>query len=197
MERQFETMNTYIMLAKKIISKFGPSFYPGLSKEMLNNDEAVSDIATAIMNADWKYDPLKPTLSGQKKTLYSYRNQCGLWAMKTYVTNKYKNSKKKISLDFSIDNQPAIVNNVIDHKNQSPAKIIENLETQNNLSADIQNLLSISPISDKQKDQIKLYYLQGMTLSQIGKKYKISREAVRQNIKRGLCIIKKYDKVTH
>jgi RNA polymerase sigma factor (sigma-70 family) len=117
--------------------------------------------------------------------------------MKTYVTNKYKNSKKKISLDFSIDNQSAIVNNVIDHKNQSPAKIIENLETQNNLSADIQNLLSISPISDKQKDQIKLYYLQGMTLSQIGKKYKISREAVRQNIKRGLCIIKKYDKVTH
>lgn len=196
MDRKFETMGTYITLAKKVISKFGPHFYSGLAKEMLNNDEAVSDIATAIMNADWKYDPDKPTLSGNKKTLYSYRNQCGLWAMKTYVTNKYKNSKK-ISLDFSIDNQSAIVNNIIDHKNQCPAYIVEKQETENNLNKDINNLLKISPISEKQKDQIKLYYLKGMTLSQIGQKYRISREAVRQNIKRGLNIIKKYDKISN
>jgi RNA polymerase sigma factor (sigma-70 family) len=197
MERKFETMNTYIMLAKKIISKFGPQFYPGLAKEMLHNEEAISDIATAIMNADWKYDPDKPTVSGKKKTLYSYRNQCGLWAIKTYVTNKYKNSSRKISLDYSIDDKATIVNNIVDHKNQSPALIAEMQETEANLHKDIYKLLNIAPISDRQKDQIKLYYLNGLTLSQIGKHYDISREAVRQNIKRGLNTIKKYDKVTN
>lgn len=192
MEIKFETMNTYLMLAKKVISKFGPQFYPGLAKEMLNNEEALSDVAAALMNADWKYDPEKPTLSGQKKTLYSYRNQCGLWAIKTYITNKYKKSKK-VSLDFSIDDNSALVSTIIDHKNQSPAIIVENQECEDNLRRDISKLLQISPITSRQKDQISLYYLEGLTLSQIGKKYNISREAVRQNIKRAINIIRKYD----
>jgi RNA polymerase sigma factor (sigma-70 family) len=196
MEIKFETMNTYLMLAKKVISKFGPQFYPGLAKEMLSNEEALSDVAAAIMNADWKYDPEKPTSSGQKKTLYSYRNQCGLWAIKTYITNKYKKSKK-VSLDFSIDDNSALVSTMVDHKNLSPAIIAETKEIEDNLKADINELLNISPITDKQREQISLYYLQGFTLSQIGRKFSISREAVRQNIKRALNIIRKYDTVSH
>lgn len=196
MEQKFETMNTYLMLAKKVISKFGPQFYPGLAKEMLSNEEALSDVAAAIMNADWKYDPEKPTSSGQKKTLYSYRNQCGLWAIKTYITNKYKKSKK-VSLDFSIDDNSALVSTMVDHKNLSPAIIAETKEIEDNLKADINELLNISPITDKQREQISLYYLQGFTLSQIGRKFSISREAVRQNIKRALNIIRKYDTVSH
>lgn len=196
MEQKFETMNTYLMLAKKVISKFGPQFYSGLAKEMLSNEEALSDVAAAIINADWKYDPEKPTSSGQKKTLYSYRNQCGLWAIKTYITNKYKKSKK-VSLDFSIDDNSTLVSTLVDHKNLSPAIIAETKEIEDNLKADIDELLNISPITDKQREQISLYYLQGFTLSQIGKKFSISREAVRQNIKRALNIIRKYDTLSH
>jgi hypothetical protein len=82
------------MLAKKIISKFSPSFYSGLRQELLSNEEAISEIAEAIMIADWRWDKDRTGHEGKSKTKYSYRNQCGLWAIKTYVSNKY--NKKNI-----------------------------------------------------------------------------------------------------
>ena len=45
MQQQFDSLGTYIGLAKKTISKFAPKFYPGLRMELLNNDDAISDIA--------------------------------------------------------------------------------------------------------------------------------------------------------
>ena len=90
MEQQFETLEVYTNLAKKIISKFAPTFYIGLRKELLSNDEAISDIASAIMMADWKWDANRKGHEGQSKTRYSYRNQCGIWAIKTYISSKYK-----------------------------------------------------------------------------------------------------------
>ena len=65
---EFETLDTYIKLAKKTISKFGPSFYNGLSKEMLQNPDAVSDVATAIMEADWNYDPDRAGKTGKARS---------------------------------------------------------------------------------------------------------------------------------
>jgi len=38
-----------------------------------------------------------------------------------------------------------------------------------------------------------MYYFEEKTLSEIGDTFGVSREAVRQNIKRGLEIIKSYD----
>ena len=107
MDKSYDSLDTYIGLAKKTISKFGSQFYSGLSTEMLKNSDAISDVATAIMYADWRFDPNRPGKSGQKKTLYSYRNQCALWAMKTYVTVKYK-KRKNISLDFDYVFNPSI-----------------------------------------------------------------------------------------
>lgn len=197
---EFETLDTYIKLAKKTISKFGPSFYNGLSKEMLQNPDAVSDVATAIMEADWNYDPDRAGKTGQKKTLYSYRNQCALWAIKTYVTNKYK-KRKNMSLDFDnsddshVQSNTAFSSSVIDHKNPSPAIIAIENEYRTNLHNDINNLLNSGILSQKQKEQIKMYYFDEETYESIGKKYNISREAVRQNINRGLDKIKKLMKV--
>ena len=56
MENQFETLDTYTLLAKKVISKFAPTFYTSLKKELLLSDDAISDIASALMTADWKWD---------------------------------------------------------------------------------------------------------------------------------------------
>ena len=51
---------------------------------------------------------------------------------------------------------------------------------------DLEVLLDSGIISDKQKDQLKMYYMEDMTLSEIGKKFGVSREAIRQNIKRAI-----------
>lgn len=193
MEKQFDSLSSYISLAKKTISKFGPKFYNGLSAEMLKNEEAISDIATALMYADWRFDENRTGKSGEKKTLYSYRNQCAIWAIKTYVTNKYK-KRKDYSMDYDNDNDQSMNSMLADDKQLSPLDILIDQEKSEFLSNAIDCLLNNDSLSDKQKQQIKMYYFDDCTLSVIGKKFGVSREAVRQNIKKGLDIIRSYDK---
>lgn len=195
MQKQYDSLDSYINLAKKTISKFGPKFYNGLSAEMLQNSDAVSDVATAIMYADWRFDPDRSGKDGQKKTLYSYRNQCAIWAIKTYVSNKYK-KRKNMSLDFENDDNISSLNSTIkDDKCRSPLDILIEKETSTNLSASIDLLLNNSLLTDKQKEQIKLYYFENQTLSSIGKKFGVSREAIRQNLKRAIDLIKRHDQL--
>jgi RNA polymerase sigma factor (sigma-70 family) len=186
MEKQYESLSTYLMLSKKIINKFAPKF---IVKQMLNDEDAISDVATAIMNADKNFDPNREGSTNQKKTKYSYRNQCGLWAIKTYVTKKYK-SKKLNSLDFTIDNDSSLYSTIADTRNTDPIDIIINNEENDNLISDINFLLDSDMLNEKQKNQIRLYYFENKSLSEIGKVYGVTREAVRQNIKRGLTSIK-------
>jgi RNA polymerase sigma factor (sigma-70 family) len=190
--KNFEALSFYINLAKKTISKFAPKFYNGLSAEMLKSEEAISDIATALMYADWRYDENRKGKTGLQKTLYSYRNQCAIWAIKTYVTNKYRQHKVS-SLDFELEDDKFLDATIKDSKARSPLDIAIDSEYTDNLSKCITNLLDNNLLSDKQKKQIQMYYFEDKTLSEIGKEFGVSREAVRQNIKRGLETIKSYD----
>jgi len=192
--KQFDSLDSYISLAKKTISKFAPKFYNSLSREMLMNEEAVSDVATAIMYADWRYDDTRVGKTGMKKTKYSYRNQCAIWAIKTYITNKYRSNTKVQSIN-SIKNDEEISLDLADTKQQQPQDILMKIEFHNILKQNLEELLDNELLSEKQKQQIKMYYYEDMTLSEIGKKFNISREAVRQNIKRGISIIQTYDTV--
>ena len=195
MQVQYDSLDTYLNLAKKTISKFGPKFYNGLSVEMLKNSEAVSDVATAIMYADWRFDPERTGKNGQKKTLYSYRNQCAIWAIKSYVTNKYK-KRKDMSLDFEIEPESQKLNTTLKDKTaMSPLDELIEKEYTENLSKNIEYLLNNTCLSEKQKQQIKMYYFDNETLSSIGKKFGVSREAVRQNIKRAIELIRSYDNI--
>jgi|LakMenEpi03Aug12_release.lakeMendotaPanAssembly.Ray.scaffolds.fasta_scaffold270361_2 RNA polymerase sigma factor (sigma-70 family) len=191
MEKEYCSMSEYVSLAKKTINKFAPQFYNGLNKEMLSNEDAVSDVATAIMYADWRYDPDRSGSSGLKKTLYSYRNQCAIWAIQTYITNKYKKPKKyeNMSLNFtsSDDNDSISYHDTIaDNRQPEPVDILIENEYNENIKYDLEVLLDSGIISDKQKQQLKMYYMEDMTLSQIGKVFGVSREAIRQNIKRAI-----------
>jgi RNA polymerase sigma factor (sigma-70 family) len=199
MNTEFDTLSIYVSLAKKTISKFAPRFYNGLAKEMLANEEAVSDVATAIMYADWRFDPERSGKSGLKKTLYSYRNQCAIWAIKTYVTHKYKNkNKKSLSLDNNLSSIEEHVNAydlLASSSEKDPLEKIIEKEEQQEVSKNISELLNNANISEKQKQQIIMYYFENLTLSKIGKHFGVSREAVRQSIKRAIETIKAYDKM--
>ena len=192
-KRTYDSLSQYLLLAKKTISKFVPKFYNGLSAEMLKNPDAVSDVATALMYADWKFDPERVGKVGQKKTLYSYRNQCALWAIKTYVSGKYK-KQKNMSLDFDIDSDSQKFKaSIRDEKSKDPLDILIEQESLEDLTVSVEALLDNKLLSEKQKKHIKMYYFDDKTLSEIGKIFGVSREAVRQNIKRALDIVKAYD----
>lgn len=182
---QFDTLENYTNIAKKTISKFAPKFYPGLSKEMLNNDETVAEVAGAIMMADWNWDKdRKGKITGLSKSIYSYRNQCALWAIKTYITSKFKKSKKQSKYnDF-------ITHNYIESDSENPADIIEQKESDQILIDDMKNLIQSAPLSDKQRKQLIMYYYENKTLAQIGEIFGVTREAIRQNIQKSIAILK-------
>lgn len=190
---KFDDLKTYVLLAKKAISKFGPKFYSGLSAKMLKDEDAISGIANAIMMADWRWDDNRIGLNGAKKTKYSYRNQCALWAIKTYVSKEHKHSKKKkaYSLDYmSEDSDTGLHSLSADTKCEQPDDILIKNEESQNLSSLINQLLSLDSLSDKQKDYIKLYYFESYTFEEIGNKYGITREAVRQGLNKALDTIR-------
>lgn len=182
---KFDNLGTYIQLAKKTINKFGGS----LAKEMLRNEDAISDVANAIMVGDWKWDANRVGKTGQKKTRYSYRNQCAIWAIQTYATKKYK-APKKSSLDYAKDEDSGNLKDNIPSKEADPCDILITREEDLAFTNDISSIINSELISDKQREYIKLYYFEGYTLEKIGQMFNITREAVRQNINKALANIR-------
>jgi RNA polymerase sigma factor (sigma-70 family) len=196
-EIKFESLDFYINLAKKIIAKMGPTFFSGLSKQMLKNEDAISFVANAIMMGDWRWKKdQKEEDVKVYKNLYSYRNQCGIWAIKTYVTKQYKqnNNKRKINSKYSLnyvdDNDISLESAIADNNQKEPIENLIEKEKVSNLLNSIEDLFNSGILSDKQKEQIIMYYYENMTLEQIGKKYNVTREAVRQSIKSAILKIK-------
>jgi RNA polymerase sigma factor (sigma-70 family) len=99
-----------------------------------------------------------------------------------------------VSLNFNIDDSSEISATIKDNRCIDPIDILIQKEESNNLTNYISTILKSNMLSDKQKSQLKMYYLENLTLSAIGKQFGVSREAVRQNIKRAIEIIKSYDK---
>lgn len=193
---QFDSLNEYVLLAKKSISKFSNQFYQGLSSKMLKDEDAIASVANAIMMADWRWDANYENDKGTKKTKYSYRNQCALWSIQTYVTKDHKKDKKfkkKVySLDhiFSEDNSDSTHAFIQDSKTLNPEECLIQKEHKEQLSQLIESLLSIDCLTARQKDYIRLYYFESYTFEKIGQKYGITREAVRQGLNKAIEIIR-------
>lgn len=183
---QFESLAFYTNLAEKTISKFAPR---SISKQMLKSEDAVSSVANAIMMADWRWDENRTGSSGQKKTPYSYRNQCAIWAIKSYISRKNTNKHKHRHIDnyISKDDDLCILD-ILEDKISSPLDIAITNE-QKILNTDAISAL-IDPnsgiLSERQCEYIRLYYLDGMTFAEIGKRFSITREAVRQGLNKAI-----------
>ena len=193
---EFDSLNEYLLLAKKAISKFANQFYQGLASKMLKDEDAISSIANAIMMADWRWDQDYNNSKGTKKTKYSYRNQCSLWAIQTYVSKNQKKNKKfkqVYSLDHILESsdESATPHSFIqDDKSFTPDEQVILKEDKEQLTTLIDNLLSVDCLTARQKDYIRLYYFESYTFDKIGKKYGITREAVRQGLNKAIQTIK-------
>jgi RNA polymerase sigma factor (sigma-70 family) len=183
----FESLDFYITLAKKIIAKTGSRSSSSLTKKMLKDEDAIAFVANALMMGDWRW---KDNEEKNYKSLYSYRNQCGIWAIKTYLTKFYKSqkSKKKMVSSYSlnhnhIDDGGEVCDMISDSRQSDPVDLIIEREDKESLSDMISKILESDILSDKQKDFIRLYYFEDMTLEKIGNIYGVTREAIRQSIK--------------
>ena len=191
--KEYSDLVEYIDMAKKTIRAFSNKICPGICKQMANSEDAIADIAYAMMCADWKYDSdRKGKISNKTKTKYSYRNQCGIWAIKTYLTKKSKKVFPTCSLDYQSQTSSNNIHNIIQDKRvKTPLEEIQEKEKAEKTQNFIATILNCEKISSKQKDFIKLYYLENYTYERIAKLYKLRRESVRQSIIRALRNIKK------
>lgn len=187
---EFEPLSFYINLAQKTISKFAKNFSSALAKEMLSSEDAIANVANCIMMADWRWDKERKGETGQQKNKYSYRNQCAIWAIKSYMTRKKQKYNKAHSVDFDIqcDDENLSLLDILPASSSSPLDIIIDEEKNTDIRDLVNEILSDNSdiLSNRQKQCLKLYYIEGYTFAEIGKKFMITREAVRQNIKKSI-----------
>lgn len=191
---QFENLDFYLTLAKKNIAKFADGIYQGSAKKMLQSEDAIANVANSIMMADWRWDKnRKGPVTGKSKTQYSYRNQCAIWAIQSYATRQYgkKNIRrnKQLSLDQNYDDL-ALQNIISNDKHDSVLDAMISEENKNNLHDDINLVLKSNLLSSRQSEYIRMYYFEGMTLENIGKKFNITREAVRQSMNKAYITLR-------
>ena len=192
---QFESLEFYLKLARKTIAKFGQSMGNGISKEMLSSEDAVANVANAIMMADWRWDPDRYGATGQQKTKYSYRNQCAIWAVKSYVSRKYKKNKSKKQENLSIDSyldssSESSFKNLLPSKCLDPLSILIENESSSTVRDYVNDIINSDILTERQRLYLKYYFIEDMTLEDIGKKFSITREAVRQGIQKACAMLR-------
>lgn len=187
----FAALNEYILIAKKCISKYANKFYKGLASKMLKDEDAISSVTHAIMMADWRWDNEYDLKNGTKRNRHSYRKQCGIWAIKTYISKTCGKMPNVVSLDKSInDDNLSFYDCTANTKTKTAEAIIIDSEDKSEMSELVDQLLNSDFLGEKQRIYIRLYYLEGMTFAEIAEQYGCCKETVRQNIYKGINLLK-------
>jgi len=176
----FLSLSEYQSVARKLIVKLGPKCNVNVV-ELLRNDDAVSNITTSIMMADWNYDNVHTSQNGRKCTRRAYRGNCAKWAIYGYITRRENNKgKHNISLDSCVEKYE---------------QVFGNYSTNASIQRDVYDILEVVERSNTTKSStikprtisiIKMYYFENNTLKDIGAYYGVSRQRTKQIIDRGL-----------
>lgn len=159
------TLEDYLLDAKKIM----------ISKRcgnLVNDEEAIGEVASRMMWADHTWN------GKSKRSTWRY-NQANYAIHK--ILKKRKNQKKTISLSTIVNHS--------ENKNVYLGDIIEDKAVSNQYN-DILEVIN-KELYGKTKDCFNMYYVNGMTLQEIGDHYGFSRERARQYVDKGKNKIKK------
>ena len=183
----FESLDEYLLAAKKMISTHAPHIRSGLAEEMLSNDDAISNIAHALMMADWRFDG--------RGNRHGYKKKMGVYAIKNYATRSGRNMKRRqLSLDTSLN--PVIKSETfaanLKDEGPGPVEIIGQEEEAALLNKKMEEILSSDLISDQQADYLRQYYFEGKTLEEIATPRGVSKQSVSDMMKKARNILKNY-----
>ena len=178
-------LEEYTVISKKLIRSIAPKIRIGLAEQLLSSDDAIANIASQIMFADWKWNGLG--------TIQGYRKQCAEWAIKGYIGRDVQRSKKyMMSLNYKLDDDGNELCELIpDSEVCDPHDIVAEKETQSIQTELIDSLLGSGVLTEPQEQCIRLHYLQELSFTDISKDLGISREAVRQLVGRGMLRLRK------
>lgn len=185
-DQTFVSTQEYLDIAQRLVRKIAPYYRPGLSEQILRSEDAISNIATQIMMADWRWNG--------NGTLYGYRKECVKWAIQGFIERDVSRSKRKtLSLNNTTsfgDGESKEYMNMIPGNDADPADIVEQSEHDTMQHELIDQILGSGILTDTQQKCIRLHYLQGKSMSDIGRELGVSRQAVQDNVQRGISKLK-------
>jgi len=176
-ETEMYEMGEYINIAKKCISMFGGS---SMSPKMIRDEDAISHVAEHVMWGHMRWS------KNGGRTLKSYLNQCGIWAIKVWKTKIYKSEKNKImSLNHQITNgdgrSAEQIDLISDKKAKTPFE-----EAFLKPGKEAERIIKNNKLTKLQQKCLEQRYMYDKKLQQIADSLGVSRQAVNQHIKRGI-----------
>jgi len=159
----FSTLKEYLLDARRIIANQGYGF-------LLKDEDAVADVAHRIMLAD-------QTWNGESsKTTWRY-NQAK-YAILRIMTKRNK-ARKILSLDRDFNQDHSLKHIIADNKKDVPSGIYDSL---------CEHAHKI--LNGRQLECFQLYYIDGLTMEDIGKKLGCTRQNASLHIQKGIKKLK-------
>lgn len=164
----FLTLKEYILIAKKIISKYAEYFGKNLKQRMLSSEDAIGYVCYHLMMGDWSYDPSRMC----KQTYLRLRS--GLWAIRSY--------KRELWREFHRSNTQQLGSYDGAISKESPSDELFGTP----LHRLCEKFLNNSGLTNNEKAYIDLYFLKGMKLQEIVEIKGTSVQNIQQAISRGV-----------
>lgn len=135
-------------------------------KSLLFDDEAIGTIINALANADLKYDPSK------KASLATYRIGAFFLAIKKILKDKKRKIRNHLSLNVDCyEDESQIVRKQM---------------------FDVEDVINSKLLTDRERQCIKLRYLEGLKLKEVSEQLGITKQAVSLFTLMGLRKLKKH-----
>lgn len=184
--KHYEENVLHFLHSKKIRRRFG---LENIIK-VLHDEEMLSYLIFRFIQADYLYDKNRQVRKANKQTL---RYLFGSQTLIKYFQHQQKYKKRNfiLSLDLSYDSyiqsleslKNLIVTNTNNGHNPTVHCVLKQEKQQK-----VHELLELAP--PKIKDMIEKHYIKQLSFAKIGEIYNISPEGVRQNIQRGIALIR-------
>lgn len=182
---EMSDLDQYLTIARKVIASYAPKIKYGLAEDMLSNEDAVANVAHAIMMADWQFN-------GQGSR-FGFRKDRAQFAIRNYVSRRAKEFKKRtLSFDSTIDatkSSSSFRDTMVSYYD-SPIAKIENQELINKILEKIEDMTDKGTISSLALSYIKMHYVDGLSMQEIADQKHVSRQSVHDLINRSLKTIK-------
>lgn len=166
-------LSEYIKIAKKTIGKFAS---PSVANEMLKSEDAISFVADHLIKGTlrWKADG--------GRTLYSYLNQCAIWAIQRWILNvKVERKNAAVSLDSPIDDEGNTMYNFVEND-------IGRVHASN---VSFEEIIDRECLNETQKTCLKMKFVEGMTYRAIGTVLNKTGSRIEQIVSAALAKLKK------
>jgi RNA polymerase sigma factor (sigma-70 family) len=171
--QEFLGLEAYLKMTRKVVVYILGAHNP-MTSDILKSEDAISNIATSIMMADWKFDPNHNVLRS------TYRYGAAKQAIMSYITSR-KKKRFHYSLDtkISIDGVDVDLHAVL----QCPKQKTPEAEIAHEIDLDLMERYVHGDedlLKPREKTILDKYFYQNTTLEEIGEELDVSRQRVHQ-----------------